>query len=78
MNTIIITGSNGFIGSNLVNTLSKTHKLILLVRVKSKSKKTKYIFNKNISFKFFKNNDEIVTFSGANRTSIDTLCNSLC
>jgi len=59
MNTIIITGSNGFIGSNLVNTLSKTHKLILLVRVKSKSKKTKYIFNKNISFKFFKNNTEL-------------------
>ena len=56
MNTIIITGSNGFIGSNLVNKLSTTHKLILLVRVKSKSKKTKYIFNKNISFKFFKNN----------------------
>ena len=59
MNTIIITGSNGFIGSNLVNKLSTTHKLILLVRVKSKSKKTKYIFNKNISFKFFKNNTEL-------------------
>ena len=59
MNTIIITGSNGFIGSNLVKTLSTTHKLILLVRVKSKPKKTKYIFNKNISFKFFKNNTDL-------------------
>ena len=59
MNTIIITGSNGFIGSNLVDKLSKTHKLILILRIKSNSKKTIYKFEKNISVKFFKNNKEL-------------------
>ena len=59
MKTIIITGSNGFIGSNLVNSLSKTNKLILLLRIKNNSKKIKHILNKNISFKYFNNNNDL-------------------
>ena len=39
MKTIVITGSNGFIGSNLVNSLCRENKLILLLSVKSKQKK---------------------------------------
>ena len=39
MKTIVITGSNGFIGSNLVNSLCRKNKLILLLSVKSKQKK---------------------------------------
>jgi CDP-paratose synthetase len=59
MKTIVITGSNGFIGSNLVNSLSRENKLILLLSVKSKQKKNRYIYNKNITFKYFKNNIEL-------------------
>ena len=43
MQTIIITGSNGFIGSNLVNFLNKKNKLILLLRVKKIPKKKNFI-----------------------------------
>ena len=59
MKTIIITGSNGFIGSSLVDALSQEYRLILLLRNKSNLKKMKYTFNKNISLKFFKNNNEL-------------------
>ena len=59
MKTIIITGSNGFIGSNLVDALSQKYKLILLLRNKNNLKKINYVFNKNISLKFFKNNNEL-------------------
>ena len=59
MKTIIITGSNGFIGSNLVNALCKKNKLVLLLRGKKKSKNVKYVSNKNISFIYFKNNIEL-------------------
>ena len=59
MKTIIITGSNGFIGSNLVNSLSKTNKLILLLRIKNNSKKIKHTLNKNISYKYFNNNNDL-------------------
>ena len=59
METIIITGSNGFIGSNLVDALSQKYKLILLLRNKNNLKKINYILNKNISLKFFKNNNEL-------------------
>tara|TARA_B110001452_G_scaffold155322_2_gene129241 strand:- start:871 stop:1743 length:873 start_codon:yes stop_codon:yes gene_type:complete len=59
MKTIIITGSNGFIGSNIVNALSKKNKLILLLRIKKNSKKVKHIYHKNILFKYFKNYSEL-------------------
>ena len=59
MKTIIITGSNGFIGSCLVDALSQKYRLILLLRNKNNLKKTNYTFNKNISVKFFKNNNEL-------------------
>ena len=59
MKTIVITGSNGFIGSNLVNSLCRENKLILLLSVKSKQKKNRYIYNKNITLKYFKNNIEL-------------------
>ena len=59
MKTIIITGSSGFIGSNIVNALSKKNKLILLLRVKKNSKRIEYIYRKNISFKYFKNYSEL-------------------
>jgi CDP-paratose synthetase len=59
MKTIIITGSSGFIGSNIVNTLSKNNKLILLLKLKNNPKKIKYTLNKNITCKYFKNNIEL-------------------
>ena len=59
MKTIIITGSNGFIGSNIVNALSEKNKLILLLRVKKNSKKIKYISTRNILFKYFKDYSEL-------------------
>ena len=59
MKKILISGGSGFIGSNLVNALSKKYKLILLLRSKKNSKKIKYTFNQNISFKYFKNNNEL-------------------
>ena len=59
MKTIIITGSNGFIGSNLVNALSQKYKILLLLRFKKKGKKPNYEFSQNISFKFFKDNNEL-------------------
>ena len=59
MRTIIITGSNGFIGSSLVSSLYKKNKLILLIRVKKNSKNSKLFVNRNISYKYFKNNDQL-------------------
>ena len=59
MKTIIITGSNGFIGSNLVDALSQKYKLILLLRNKNNLKRINYTFKKNISLKFFRNNSEL-------------------
>ena len=59
MKTIIITGSNGFIGSNLVEALSQKYKLILLLRNKNNLKRINYTFKKNISLKFFRNNSEL-------------------
>ena len=46
MKTIIITGANGFIGSNLVNLLNKKYKLILLIRLKKIFKRTSAILIK--------------------------------
>jgi CDP-paratose synthetase len=59
MKTIIITGANGFIGSNLVNLLNKKYKLILLIRLKKNLQKNKCDSNKNISYKYFKNNNQL-------------------
>lgn len=59
METILITGASGFIGSNLTDTLSKKYKLVLLLRHKKNSKKNNFNLNKNISLKYFKNNKEL-------------------
>ena len=58
MKKIIITGSNGFIGSSLVSSLNKKYKLILLIRVKQNKKKN-LNFSKNITYKYFKNNEQL-------------------
>ena len=59
MKTIIITGSNGFIGSNIVDVLSKKNRLTLLLRNQKNSRKIKYTSRKNISIKYFNDYSEL-------------------
>ncbi len=49
MQKILLTGSSGFIGSNIVQILSKKYKIYLIVRKKSLER-----FNKNKNIKFIK------------------------
>ena len=52
MRKILLTGSSGFIGSNILNIFSKYYKFYILVRKKPSNK---YLKNKNISVIKFKN-----------------------
>ena len=47
MKTIVITGSTGFIGSALVGSLKKKHNIVLLIRDKRDTRKSKPTFKKN-------------------------------
>ena len=55
MKNILVTGSTGFIGSNIVRILKNKYKITTLIRNKKKIK------NKNINYLFFKNNDHLDT-----------------
>ena len=59
MKTIVITGSTGFIGSALVGSLKKKYNIVLLIKDKRDTRKSKPIFNKNISYKYFKDNKQL-------------------
>ena len=56
MKNILVTGSTGFIGSNIVRILKNKYKITALIRNKKKNKK-----NKNINYLFFKNNEHLNT-----------------
>lgn len=59
MKNILLTGATGFVGSNLVNNLSKNHKVYVTIR--SKIYKKKMIKNSNIIYLYFKNHHNLNT-----------------
>ena len=59
MKKILITGSTGFIGSNIFLNIKNNFKIYLLLRRKLREKKINFIKNKNIKIINFKNYDEL-------------------
>ena len=57
MKKILITGSNGFVGRNILNELLSKHKIYVTVRKKLFSKRKK--MDKNLSFIVFKNYSDL-------------------
>ena len=57
MKKILITGSNGFVGRNILNELLSKHKIYVTVRKKFFSKRKK--MDKNLSFIVFKNYSDL-------------------
>ena len=55
MKKILLTGSNGFIGSNLLQYLSKNYKIYVILRKKNKNK----FKNKNINQIYFNNYEKL-------------------
>lgn len=55
MNKILLTGSTGFIGSELLKKLSKDNKIYITLRKKNKT----YLKSKNINHIYFKDYDEL-------------------
>ncbi len=56
MINILLTGSSGFIGSNLLQEISKFHKIYITVRKKPTKK---FFYKKNIIFIYFKNYEHL-------------------
>jgi len=59
MKKILITGSTGFIGSNIFLNIKNDFKIYLLLRRKLREKKINFIKNQNIKIINFKNYDEL-------------------
>ena len=59
MKKILITGSTGFIGSNIFLNIKNNFKIYLLLRRKPRKKKINFIKNQNIKIINFKNYDEL-------------------
>ena len=59
MKKILITGSTGFIGSNIFLNIKNNFKIYLLLRRKLRKKKINFIKNQNIKIINFKNYDEL-------------------
>ena len=59
MKKILITGSTGFIGSNIFLNIKNNFKIYLLLRRKLREKKINFIKNQNIKIINFKNYDEL-------------------
>ena len=59
MKKILITGSTGFIGSNIFLNIKNNFKIYLLLRRKPREKKINFIKNQNIKIINFKNYDEL-------------------
>ena len=59
MKKILITGSTGFIGSNIFLNIKNDFKIYLLLRRKLRKKKINFIKNQNIKIINFKNYDEL-------------------
>ena len=57
MKKILITGSNGFVGRNILNELLPKHKIYATVRKKFFRKRKKK--DKNLSFIVFKNHSDL-------------------
>ena len=56
MISILLSGSSGFIGSNLLKEISKSHKIYITVRKKPKQK---FFYKKNIILIYFKNYEQL-------------------
>ena len=56
MSNILLTGSNGFIGSNLLQSIIKNNKIYIILR---KQKKNKYQFKRNIKILKFKDYNQL-------------------
>ena len=59
MKKILITGSTGFIGSNIFLNIKNNFKIYLLLRRKLRKKKINFIKNQNIKIINFKNYNEL-------------------
>ena len=56
MSNILLTGSTGFIGSNILQSLLKNNRVYIILR---KQKKNRYQFKRNIKILKFKNYNEL-------------------
>ena len=57
MKSILLTGSTGFIGKNLITSLDKKYKIFVLKRKNSKKLKSKN--NKNLSVIYYSNINKV-------------------
>lgn len=60
---ILVTGATGFVGKNLINSLSKNHRILALVRKKSKNKDILFLKERGVEL-FYENITSLESMSG--------------